>query len=354
MNASSQTTLAGVLIAIVVVVALGVGTAAVLWMDFSGDEGSGLGEEFEYDLAEFREIDPALVRYRQTSEIPVGLDDPRAVAVGPEDRIFVAGDKAVRSFSPAGDFLTEWIFDAEPQCLAVGSSDHVEPGCVYVGMKDSVEVRRTETDPSARWPSPGERTVITSIAVAENDVFVADAGNKIVWHYDAEGKLLGRIGRRDPDRQIPGFVIPSPHFDVAMAPDGLLRVVNPGMHRIEAYTLEGHLELSWGERGTAIEKFCGCCNPAAMAVLPDGRIVTGEKGIPRVKVYGVLGEFEGVVVGPNTLAPRPGSTEETRAEHKLRPVDLAADSGGRILVLDPGAGLVRVFEPKPRLSEPEE
>ncbi len=189
----------------------------------------------------------------------------------------------------------------------------------------------------------GKRTVLTSIAVGEEDVFAADAGSLVVWRYDHSGKVLGQIGRRDPSRNIPGFVVPSPYFDVAIAPDGLLRVANPGMHQIEAFTFDGHLELSWGKRGLGIEALCGCCNPSNIAILSDGRIVTAEKGLPRVKVYSATGEFECVVVATSVLAPNPSMLSECCDEHTLHPVDLAVDSRDRILVLDPLAGLVRIF-----------
>jgi len=132
---------------------------------------------------------------------------------------------------------------------------------------------------------------------------------------------------------------------VAMGGDGLLRVVNPGLHKIEAYTPEGLLEqpLSWGTTGFDIKGFCGCCNPAAMAIFPDGRFVTGEKGLPRVKVYSPEGHFQCVVAGPKTLDPTAKNAEDTRDEHKLTAVDLAVDSNSQVLVLDPKAKAVRIF-----------
>ena len=63
-------------------------------------------------------------------------------------------------------------------------------------------------------------------------MFVADAGRRIVVRYDLEGNFVNEIGRKDEKRNIDGFVIPSPYFDIAVAKDGLLRVVNPGEHRI--------------------------------------------------------------------------------------------------------------------------
>ena len=203
----------------------------------------------------------------------------------------------------------------------------------------------------AAW-DPVDKGLFTSIAVADKGVFVADAGNRVVYHYDVSGKRLGQIDGRDKEHGGPGFIIPSPYFDLAMAPDGLLRVVNPGLHRIEAYTLDGHRELFWGESGLQIERFCGCCNPANFTILPDGRYVTAEKGVPRVKRYSSDGHFQCVVVGPELLAPTATAIEETRSEHKLTAVDVAADSRGRVLVLDPAALVVRVFEPKPKDAEP--
>ncbi len=345
MNQQSQSTFPkfGLLIGLVVMLAAVAGVIVVLQTNPFGEQGSGLPESFDYDLAKYRKIDPALIGYQQTGEIALAMKEPRAVAVGPEDRIYVAGDRAICIFAPDETKLSRIALDDQPQCLAVGRD-----GGVYIGMKDHVEVYDPSGTRIADWQSLGDRAVLTSIAPAEQHVFVADAGNRIVWRYDTNGERLGRIGERNEKKGVLGFVIPSPYFDVAMAPDGLLRVVNPGAHRIRAYTVEGEEEtpLEWGERSIGIEGFCGCCNPAAIAILPDGRFVTGEKGIPRVKVYGALGNFECVVAGPETFAPMPTSTEETRVPHKLKVIDLAADSEGRIFVLDPDARRICILEPK--------
>jgi sugar lactone lactonase YvrE len=337
----------GLLIGVIVALAIGVGVVAVVRIDWSGERGSGLPEAFDYDLEKYQKIDPELVHYEQNAEILVGMHEVRAVAVGPEDRIFVAGDRTIRSFAPDGKKLNELALEQEPFCLAVGNAEHKSPGRIYVGMRDHIEVFNADGTRESAWERPpGKRTVLTSIAAAEDDVFVADAGALVVWHYDLQGKLLGSIGKRDPERGIPGFVIPSPYFDVAVAPDGLLRVVNPGAHRIEAFTFDGHLEVSWGKRGLGIEAFCGCCNPSHIAIMADGRVVTAEKGISRVKVYSESGKFECVVVGPDVLAPNRLAAVETRDELRLHPVELAVDSRDRILVLDPAVGCVRIFEHK--------
>lgn len=356
-NPRKITLTGGRTIGIAITLAVAVGAVAVSRVDLTGDAGNGLPQRFDYDLKRYQSIDPDLVLYEQTGELPLDLVASRAVAVGPEDRIYVAGDRRVVVLDSEGAKRLEIDLEEEPRCLAVGGAQHDPPGQMYVGMRDHVEVYAPDGKRQAVWERLGERAVLTSIAVAdtagEPDVFVADAGNRIVLRYDPSGKRLAEIGRLNREQGIRGFILPSPYFDIAVTPDGLLRAVNPGMHRIEAYTFDGHLEepLVWGKASLAPEGFCGCCNPASLAVLPGGGYVTGEKGIPRVKVYGADGNFLGVVASPDLLIPTPTITEETREDHKLGIVDLAADSRGRVLVLDPGSRKVRVFELRDRKME---
>lgn len=344
MHTRSAVTTADVLIGAIIVLAIIVGAVAVFWPSIDrlrtwGERGYGPPEDTDDGLARLRKIDPALIQYEQTGEIPVRMREVRALAVGPDDRVYVAGDKTIHVFDPEGERRSEIALDGEPRCLAVGGAEHAFPGRVYVGMDQHVGLFDAEGAPAGAWDDLGEKALLTSLAVAEQDVFVADAGNRIVWHYDTSGKLKGRIGARDDRRRIPGFVIPSPYFDLAVAPDGLLRVVNPGALRIEAYTFDGDLELSWGKGAARLEGFFGCCNPAHFAVLSDGRFVTAEKGIHRIKIYSAEGEFVCVVTGPEQL--------------DVLAADVAADSRNRILILDPQARSVRILEHKKTTSRGE-
>jgi hypothetical protein len=340
----------------IVLLAIVVGAVALWRYDRTGAGGSGLSDRYDYDIEQYEKIDPALIQYEQTAEIPTGLKLARSVAVGPDDRIYVAGDQAIRQFDAAGDSGAEIELEGEPSCLAVAGAEHAFPGRIYVGIGRTLHALEPDGKPAGAWEVPGERAFPTSVAVARDDVFVADFGNRVVLRYDTSGKLVDRISRQDEAGGTAGFILPSPFFDVAVGAHDLVWVIHAGLRRLEAYSFDGDLELFWGESATAVEGFFGCCNPAHFAILPDGRFVTAEKGLLRVKVYTADGEFDCVVAGPEELdppaGPRASPPAESRFDHEYKAVDVAVDSEGRVLILDPARSAVRVFQRKEPASEP--
>jgi hypothetical protein len=103
------------------------------------------------------------------------------------------------------------------------------------------------------------------------------------------------------------------------------------------------LETVWGKAGSDIAGFFGCCNPSHLALLPDGRFVTSEKGIPRIKIYRADGEMECVVAGPQQLDVPANSLGDPRTTESQLVFDVAVDGQGRILVLDHRSNSIRVF-----------
>lgn len=326
-----------------IVAAVGAAFVAVLLLDTTGESGSGLSEEYLLNLRELARVDPNLILYAETGPpVKTGFGESRAIALDSGGRMYIAGDGVIRVLSNTGNPEREIELSGRPQCLTVTAD-----GTIYVGMEDHVEVYDATGRRLAFWEPLGDETVLTGIAEFEGNVFVADAGHRIVLHYDTAGTLIGHVGEKDPDRNIPGFFIPSPHFDLAVSRDGMLRVVDPGRNRIEAYTLSGDLEFWWGKRSNDIDGFCGCCNPVNFALLPNGGFVTAEKGLERVKVYDSDGGFVGVVAGPAEL----GKTSQlkicnTPEECRGRALDVAAGADGRIYVLDTTENVVRIFQRK--------
>ena len=345
LGATNIKILAGAIIAVAVVIAVFV----VVRLDVIGKKSSGLGKEFVYDIEGLAKIDPNLILYEELGQpISTGFTNSRSIAVDSEGLVYVAGDRAIRLFAEGGSLAGEIKLIDMPRCLAVAGE-----GNIYVGVKGHVEVYDRGGKQLASWPALGGNngSLLTGIAVWKNDVFVADAGNRIVLHYDVNGTLVNRIGQKDKDKNILGFVVPSPYFDLAVGRDGLLRVVNPGCHRVEAYTYDGNLESWWGKFSSDVAGFIGCCNPVNFAILEDGSFVTCEKGVIRVKIYGPEGNFVGVVAGPEQLVEE-GAAHicETAAECQSGGFDVAVGPRGQIFVLDTIKNVVRTFMRKKELG----
>jgi len=276
-----------------------------------------LDDRFTYDVSAYLKTDPALLLYRQTGQFPTDFHEPKCLAVD-GDTILVGGDRALKTFDRTGKLLMTRALPALPHAVTTGG---------LVAYKD----RFADV-------SYGDRAHLTGIAKTGNTVFVADAGNREVLRCDPTGQVLSRLK---------GFAVPSPYFDLHIGPDGLLWVVNPGKHRVEAYTLDGALEFSWGATGMSVEGFCGCCNPVYLARLPDGRFVTSEKGLNRIKIYDGRGQFVGVVAGPEQLVKDLDLAKKACANCQIGfGFPIACDATGRVLALDPATKQVRIFTPK--------
>ncbi len=324
------------------ILALGSGSFAV---STGLARGGSVGKDpnpFAYDVERLRKTDPKLIHYEQVGRFTCPNSLPRRMTIGPEGHLYIAAGDAVYILDREGARVSEISLTTAARCVALAGD-----GTLYVGTRDHVEVFDRKGKRLATWDSPGKRTWLTGLAVGENDVFAADAGNRVVLRYDKTGKLGGRIGEKNKERNIPGLVVPSPYLVVKLARDGLLRVNNTGRHRVEAYTANGDLEFWWGKPSAGIEGFCGCCNPIGLALLPDGRCITCEKGLPRVKVYSPEGVFESVVAGPESFPQNATATFSKGAEDcRLGGLDAAVDSQQRIYVLDLVANDVRVMKRK--------
>jgi hypothetical protein len=310
-----------------------------------------------FDWARFCKTDPALIRYEAAGHLPSPVPQPKRVSLGPDGRVWIAGGKRVVALDGEGNTVAQFTADEEVNGLAAGPD-----GKLYLALKDHVEVFTAEGQRVAKWGGLGRRAWLTSVAVGAEDVFVSDAGLRLVHRFDHHGKPVGRIGDKDKPRGIPAFVVPSPYFDLEIGTDGLLWVANPGQHQVEAFTFGGQLEQTWGQPSFAIEGFCGCCNPSYFTRLPDGRFVTSEKGLTRVKTYSPAGRFEGVVAGAeefpkyflnlnpallSTNASEAGAGNAWCGSQAPSPIDVAADAAGRIYLADTLGGQIRRYRRKP-------
>jgi hypothetical protein len=258
-------------------------------------------------------------------EVPLGLQEPVGLALTPQ-ALYVAGNNVVRIFADNYQYRRDVRLAAAPTCIAATDT------ALVVGFRDRVSVY----DPSgvllAEWPVLSSRSYFTSLVVWRGEVWIGDSGMRLVWRFTDDGQLIGTAGGADRNKHYSGLIVTSPHLDLALSPQGHMLVANPGKLRVEVWDRGGQLLRQFGRPATDLDGFCGCCNPIAVAALPDGRIVTAEKGIVRVKVYRADGTFEGLVAAAPPLS-RGGNA-----------LDLATTAAGQIVVLDPRGRMIRVFE----------
>jgi hypothetical protein len=282
---------------------------------------------FEYQLGSAARTDRSRVAYREIRTITIQARSLHAITIDPRQILYVAADSSLFILSAEGHLKARVALPGAALCLAAPDGK-----IVYIGFSDHVSVYDYAGRKKTDWISHGGDAVLTSIARSSQFVYVADAGQRLVWCYSPNGELLRNIGQKDSLRHIPGFIIPSPYFDLVVDKDDQLWVVNPGQHEIDQFTKDGALRSSWGETNTAMQGFCGCCNPTHLALLRDGSFVTSEKGIPRVKVYSVAGRFQSIVAGSEQF------------DEEVTGLDLAVDEEDRIYVLDPKRKQIRVFQ----------
>ncbi|MCY2925241.1 MAG: PQQ-binding-like beta-propeller repeat protein [Planctomycetota bacterium] len=283
--------------------------------------------------------DPAVIVADEAGGSSIAIKGPRAVglAVGPYDRIYVATDAGVDVYDVEGVRTGGFATDARPQALAVSDDEKI-----YLALPGRVEVFTVGGRREQSWPLPVKDQQVTSLAVAGSRVAAAlYPAAEVVVLDAADGRILTRLTGRDGAAES-GFVLRSAHFPVAFGPGGLLHVGNPGRFRVESYNPAWAKVGQWGAVGDALETFAECCNPVSLALLPDGRFVTCEKGITRVKLYRPDGRFAGVIAGPESFI-RHDRLARLDQTGDAFPLAAAVDSRGRVWVLDPCVRELRRF-----------
>jgi len=313
----------------IVLIVLALAIVVIIGKDFIGKKaGKNIENPYEYNVDEFRKVDSTAILYRETVTFPVKVEEPKGIAISGK-QIVVVSEKFLLKYDYTGKELFRKEIPDTANCITVDANNEI-----WVGTLHSVDLFDQGGTLLKRWNSFGDRSVITSIAVSGENVYVADAGNRIVYHCNTNGQILSRIGEKDEQKGVPGYIIPSPYFDLALDDSGFLWVANTGRHSFENYNKDGSLRTSWGIASFKIEGFTGCCNPAQFAILSDNSFITSEKGMPRIKLYDQHGVFKGVVASPSMFA------------NGWYAPDIAIDADQRVIALDFDRKQIRIFEKK--------
>lgn len=281
---------------------------------------------YELKMDKIRHVDPSLIGYNEFKQIKPDIEVLHGIAIDRSDNIYLVGKDKVMIYDSELNLKSSFNTGKEAKCITVSDESKI-----YIGVQNHIEIYNTVGKLIKSWNPVNEKSVITSIALTEKCIYVADAGNRVVYQYNKAGELLKEIGKKNAEKGILGFVIPSPYFDLLIGREGELWVVNPGRHSLESYNEQGDLISSWTKASMDVDGFCGCCNPSNIAMLSDGSFVTSEKAIERVKVHQPNGEFKCVVASPEKFI------------QGTKGIDLAVDSKDRIFVLDPEKKVVSIY-----------
>ncbi len=261
-----------------------------------------------------RTVPAKWLTWKVVASYPLPSSGVNDITVDGKGRIYAACDKGLLIFTRKTQQPSVIPTTEPPMCVALRDDK------IYMGVGNHIEVLSRYANQIVNWGPPAINAQIINLAANKSYIYAADAGNKLVWKYDIRGKIVGTIGRTDPAKDIKGFILPSPHLDIAIQRNGNLYVNNPGRHKVETFTPNGRLISSFGGGGNSIDKFCGCCNPIRIALLPSGDIVTSEKGLPRVKVLKPNGSLDSVILGPKAFSQ---NTDD---------IPIAADAEGNVYI----------------------
>lgn len=310
----------------IVLIVLAVAIVVVIGKDFIGKKaGKNIENPYEYNIDEFRQVDSTQILYAETLSFPVKVHDWGGITVSDSMIIVATANELIRFDYSGKEILRKQLIDSAT-CVTIDDNRQI-----WIGMRHYVVMYDLNGTLVKRWNSFGDRSVITSLAVSGENVYVADAGNRIVYQCNTNGQIMQKIGEKNEQKGISGFAIPSPYFDVAIDDGGFLWAANTGKHTFENYNPDGSLRTSWGITSFKVEGFSGCCNPAHISILDDNSFITSEKGMPRIKLYDQHGQFIGIVAPPAAFS---GS---------LAP-DIAVDNQHRVIALDFERQQVRIFE----------
>jgi hypothetical protein len=293
----------------------------------SSRPGKGPANPYAYDASEFAKVDSSQVTWKETRQILLDSDSPRAIA-SRDNQIYILTSDNLQILNNDGSRIKSIKLPANPVCI-----DFSATGDIIIGFTNYLVILDGDGNLARQSEPVYGNAKFTSIAQMNGNIFVADGINRKVLVFDDNLEITGEFKGESGVSEIHGFIVPDTRFTLGVNQEDELWITNPGLHSIQNYTASGNLRSYIQASSFGIEGFSGCCNPVYFTFLPAGGFVTSEKGIIRVKVLKESGEVESVVAPPEKFA---GGT--------MAPA-VAVDTDGNVLLLDFDRNMVRIFEP---------
>ncbi|MDR3111059.1 MAG: hypothetical protein LBU65_15425 [Planctomycetaceae bacterium] len=335
-----------------------------------------------------RQIPSQWVGYHETQTLAVNVERVTCFCATSE-RFFVGADSQIVVFGHDGQQVGAVSLSEQPTAILFSENEKFLHNKLLVVFQDRVEIftfgdadsantenRMNATQQNVWQFDDGNRLYLTSIAISDDAAYIADAGKRMIFKCNQSGRITKQFGAAPPPTTLhqtssqqtsytasetapplfAGFAEVSPMFlsVTFSAKDNVVYVTNPGRCRVETFDADGtwKAELSWGDASSNFTGFCGTSNPVGLATLADGRVVTVERAINRVKVYETNGRIATVVASPNQLENFP--TEKIEAAKQNLRRNAYPDSltkplyvsvvNDQVVLFDPIFQLVRVFQ----------
>ncbi len=215
--------------------------------------------------------------------LPGSLRSPLGIAVGPDDRIYVAdsNNHRIQVFGPSGAFLALWGGFGGlpgqfkyPYGVAVDADNNV-----YVADNSNRRVQKFTSDGVyiTAWDGSasggGAFGLLYDVAVDRSgDVYVSDVTNHRVQKFTRDGTFLSLLTDW-----------PQGPTGLAVGLDDRILVADYYYHCIYMFSPSSTPLGHWGSMGSGNGQFLG---PSDLAFAPDGRIYVMDGPNNRVQIFG--------------------------------------------------------------------
>ena len=202
--------------------------------------------------------------------------------------LYVAGNKSVSIYNLRGEQVS--FFQTKPDVRDIAISHK----SLFVLYPAYIENLSLNGDSLNAWDACSDLSDYEAFTITKDFMYVTDVGHKNICQYTREGHFVQFI--ESPDK----FITPSHFFDITHKNDTIY-CTNPGRHRVESYTLNGDFIAAFGKAGGEAGAFAGCCNPSYIHFDRKGRLLTSEKGNPRISHFDPQGTFNQVLLDQSLL-----------------------------------------------------
>ena len=273
-------------------------------------------------------IADGMVGFRSQSQFDISQEFEIATAITHtnDHGVWICGshvnDCKIVHYAQTGEILKRISLPAMPSDILVDSSEGFFAGKILVAYRYGVWVYDGEGNQIQVFSAPvsvlpNQEPFISSIAVHENALYMADAMQNVIYRFDTKGKcdlMIGKdLSHNEEGEPFPGFDADWPYFDLAVDSAGVIWVGDTKNRRVVPFDHDGIWLSSkaWGKSGysaesllqggsilPAADEFFGN-NPTSIALLNDGRFVTVERIVNQVKVFSNSGDFLTYVTAPD-------------------------------------------------------